>query len=454
MDTLRMIYPLPEALPEDQGVGWRIRDGIKGRGTDFAQKVIRVPLDDSATSHVARMQEIGRIRWHDPEVKVSKDLESSLLFKAVEDARINHLLREAGIDTSPGVFNEKQLPLLDALRGPGGRLAAMLLTDGTDHGPSEEYLTKNKRLVAVQAFQEVRRRLRESPLRATSVGIVRWLRTRMADIRLQAARRDEGGLFCLPLLGIPGEPGCTGSFEEFFSLAWDELGDDLRLSEIPSAVRQQLPRELTGPLAGADKTPPEQSCNLVPWGALALESPPRDLCLAGKFLKKWKATEEGVFPRYPHRYFVDGRVFGRRGKVPGGTVVIDASGSMSLSVKQITAMVECAPGCTVACYSGTGKGGVLRVLAAGGKRVAEKYCAAPNGYGNIVDFPALHWAYKQAHPRIWVSDAVVTGINDAPGTGNRAMCAAAVKRGRFFTAHNTEQALAVLKRLGRYYRKQ
>jgi hypothetical protein len=107
----------------------------------------------------------------------------------------------------------------------------------------------------------------------------------------------------------------------------------------------------------------------------------------------------------------------------------------------------------VACYSGTGKGGVLRILAAGGKRVDTKYCAPPNGCGNIVDFPALRWAYKQSHPRIWVSDLGVTGVNDQPGQGNLAMCSAAVKKGRFFNALNTEEALKVLRRLGRFYRK-
>ncbi|MBY0228046.1 MAG: hypothetical protein K2W96_02075 [Gemmataceae bacterium] len=451
MDIQRMIYPLPEALPGEQGTGWRIRDGIRGRGTDFAEKVIRVPLDDSATSHVARMQEIGRIKWHDPAVAVPQELDESLLFKAVEDHRVNLLLSRSGVDIAPGPFNEKQVVLLGALRGAAGRLAALLLTDGTVHGPDEDYLRRNRRSVAVDAFAEVKRRIAEEPTRARSVEVAGWLRGLMADIRLAPSGRREA-LFCLPLPGMAGD-SCDGTFEEFFSLGWDEMGEDLRLSEIPAAVRRQLPRDLSGPLAGADKTPGETACTLVPWGELRLESPPRDQCLSGKFLKRWKATEEGVFPRYPHRYFVDGRVFGRRGKVPGGTVVIDASGSMSLSSKQIQAMVECAPGCTVACYSGSGKGGVLRILAAGGKKVSERWCSPPDGCGNIVDFPALRWAYKQAHPRVWVSDAVVTGIGDRPGTGNRAMCAGAVKRGRFFTARNTEEALGVLKRLGRYYRK-
>jgi len=36
----------------------------------------------------------------------------------------------------------------------------------------------------------------------------------------------------------------------------------------------------------------------------------------------------------------------------------------------------------------------------------------PCGGGNIVDGPALEWLAAQAEPRIWISDGVVTGVND------------------------------------------
>src|SRR5262249_32246461 len=142
-----------------------------------------------------------------------------------------------------------------------------------------------------------------------------------------------------------------------------------------------------------------------------------------------------------------------RREMPGEAVVMDALGFMSPAAEEIQAMVEGAPGCLVAWFSGSGDGGVLRILAEGGKRVDDEYCLPPDGEGNIVDFPALKWAYKHNHPRIWVSDLVVTGVEDQEGSANLVMCAAAVKRGRVFTAHDTEEALAVLRRLGRYYRK-
>ncbi len=126
---------------------------------------------------------------------------------------------------------------------------------------------------------------------------------------------------------------------------------------------------------------------------------------------------------------------------------------MGLTPEAIRQMVEHAPGCVVANYSGEEDSGVIRILARAGRRVADEFCESPSGSGNIVDYHALRWAYKQSHPRVWVSDLGVTGIGDQPGQGNFAMCLAAVQKGRFFHAHNVEEAIAVLRRLGRFYRK-
>jgi hypothetical protein len=448
-DTRLSIYPLPEALPAERGVGWKIRDGRRGRGVDFNNKVIRVPLDDSAVAHCARLQEVGRILWDDGS-PVSADLETSLLFRAVDSHRINYRLHQAGVDLSAGPFTEEQLTLLSGLEGPVGELAYLLMTDYSVHGFTEEDLQNGG--ADVRTFLEVRRRIRECPTKANAVRVVGWLRSFLADMVLAPAENGRS-LFCLFQGDGPGMQGCQGSFDDFFSMGWEELEEDDRLNEVPPGVRAQLPRELRGPLAEAAGQFRDVPCHLVPWGTMALESPPRTQSVLGRFMKAWRAMEEGVLPRYSHRYFVDGRVFARRRKILGGTVVIDASGSMALSGEQIQAMVECAPGCLVACYSGDDSGGVLRILAAEGKRVANEFCAPPCGGGNIVDFPALKWAYRYSHPRIWVSDVGVTGIHDEQGQGNVAMCAAAVKKGRFFQAHNTEEALAVLRRLGRYYRK-
>src|SRR5947209_8372180 len=84
---------------------------------------------------------------------------------------------------------------------------------------------------------------------------------------------------------------------------------------------------------------------------------------------------------------------GRR--APGGSVLIDASGSMGLDVGDIWEIVELVAGATVAAYAGDGREGTLRILARGGRGVCQGDCAADLGSGNIIDGPALRWLARQ-----------------------------------------------------------
>ncbi|MEI6084205.1 MAG: hypothetical protein WCS70_07880 [Verrucomicrobiota bacterium] len=94
------------------------------------------------------------------------------------------------------------------------------------------------------------------------------------------------------------------------------------------------------------------------------------------------------------RQLIDGKVFRhvRHGK--GGAVLIDASGSMSLGNEDVQKILNAAPGCTVAVYSGNTHDGVLRVLAQDGRQVDAQYIGAPAGGANVVDGPALQWLTK------------------------------------------------------------
>jgi hypothetical protein len=85
---------------------------------------------------------------------------------------------------------------------------------------------------------------------------------------------------------------------------------------------------------------------------------------------------------------------------------------MGWSREDILRCVEAAPAATVAVYSGQGDKGILRIVAKDGRMVAPDLVASPCGLGNIVDGPALDWLTKQTEPRIWISDACVTGIEE------------------------------------------
>ena len=164
-----------------------------------------------------------------------------------------------------------------------------------------------------------------------------------------------------------------------------------------------------------------------------------------------RATDSGAVPRFIHRMAIDGRIFSHKARAPGGTVLIDASGSMQFSDQDIERILVAAPCATVAMYSGRrGGGGQLTVIAANGRR-AEKSAIAETrndvGLSNIVDGPALEWLAKQSEPRVWVSDAQVTGADEDFSLPLFANAMATVKEGRIQRLGNIERAVTEFERM-------
>lgn len=109
----------------------------------------------------------------------------------------------------------------------------------------------------------------------------------------------------------------------------------------------------------------------------------------------------------------------------GGTLLIDASGSMTITDDLLRRVIEMAPLATVAYFSGSGRGrGCLVIYADKGKiyngpKVREDYHGGMpyRNYGNDVDYPAIQWLLKQQAPRAFVGDLMACGpaqvFNDA-----------------------------------------
>lgn len=155
----------------------------------------------------------------------------------------------------------------------------------------------------------------------------------------------------------------------------------------------------------------------------------------------------GVIMRAAHRYMVDRMIFKTvRKRVRGGTILIDGSGSMSLTPPQVLAILREAPTSKIAIYSGSENSGTVRILAEKGRRVADKYVTRPDDAGNTIDAPALVWLAKQEGPRYWVSDGGVTGRMDQPHTSVVPGCAAIVKRGGIEQHYSCKRFIAEMTR--------
>jgi hypothetical protein len=170
----------------------------------------------------------------------------------------------------------------------------------------------------------------------------------------------------------------------------------------------------------------------------------------GYMSRKRRASTMGKTIAYPSRMIGDPerRIFGNKVKVKGGIVIIDISGSMSLSNEQIEAILESAPAATIMAYSHeTGVANSTKpnawILARRGWRVPN----IPDGLGNIgngVDGPALAWAVRHRRPGepiVWICDGQVTGARDGFKPELAVMCAKYVKHHKIIMIPNVEQAL-------------
>ena len=137
-----------------------------------------------------------------------------------------------------------------------------------------------------------------------------------------------------------------------------------------------------------------------------------------------KKSDIGVNPKAMNRYATDKKIFTSKTKRPGGTVLIDVSGSMDFYIDDIEELVHTLPAATIAMYSGSDREdiryekydemiadntpvGKLQIIASGGKWVEN---IPSRGQQNLIDGPALDWLGKQPEPRILVSDCRFSGV--------------------------------------------
>jgi hypothetical protein len=189
------------------------------------------------------------------------------------------------------------------------------------------------------------------------------------------------------------------------------------------------------------------------WGELRISKPALTKHLMGAIGKKRVASQTGRNPRRMSRLLTDPerRIFDRTVRGAGGVVLVDTSGSMSLSEEQVKQIVIHAPSALVAQYSGGSRIRPNLYVIANKGRMVDKL-PRPNG-SNEVDFPALEWAIKQRQrpnsPVIWVSDGGVTGRGDNCHDDLTMACIRLCKKEGVYVVPDPDTAIVLLKRLQR-----
>jgi hypothetical protein len=367
--THMKIYPLPEVL---DGHSWKVEPGTGS--CDTVSRILSVPLTPSASDRFVRNHEMGHARItprHSAAALATRYGLSTDSMQVVEDARVHHFLRRAGVDCcgslSPAEMDAAVEASVSNTRRIGLLLVASLSTDDF-----------------ARAVDSLKKRLSEEELREL-LG-----RVELVEQRLLAARN-----VFRPIGFRNGTAPAAKLFDALFPT--DSCFAEPQVPIVSLSIRPGSSRS-------------------VKWGSLVFESLP--LALSRRVVPQGSRRcfrDEGSAMTAPYRMCVDGRVFCRKQKSKGGTVLVDGSGSMSLSPLDIERIVAAAPASTVAVYCGSGTRGTLTVLAEHGRVVnREGLLNARRSNGNVVDGPALEWLGKQSEPRVWVSDGFVTGQHDRP----------------------------------------
>lgn len=152
------------------------------------------------------------------------------------------------------------------------------------------------------------------------------------------------------------------------------------------------------------------------WGTMEIAKPDLTRNHKSRVKRLGAPSTDGVFPAHLARWYVDRAVLSRVGRRPGGTLLIDISGSMSLTQEQLEEIITSVPAINIAAYSGSYDGtGRLTILAVRGRLVAQDSNWRGHHEGlNVIDGPALAWLARQPGPRIWLCDGVVTAPSWTP----------------------------------------
>jgi hypothetical protein len=357
-----------------------------------------VPLGNDPVDACHRLHELAHARWswrHPPQGKVRRGIHDDTL-QAVEDARMHLRLARCGVDLSAGFLKP------------------------SDH-------QKLKDIVAAKPF-----RVRVATLMLLSTYGTGTHQAMSALCRAEYWRARE-----------TGDIDRRRALAEVLSIASQALGmlnectrpttlDTLRIARWVEENLSDKTPSLDGLAGLLDWGQDVGEGGLVPWGDLKIHEPPPTVPIRGRSVRyRWRSAESGTIPRQWHRWVIDQAVFAYRTPLPrSGTVLVDLSASMALTGGSLLRLVKAVPGALVAAYSGQDRSGVLRVLVRQGRRVPDHLLGPPAGGMNVVDKPALEWLGRQPGPRVWVSDGIVTGIDDRSSAWNVAECHAVCRQAR------------------------
>lgn len=420
--TRRGVLPLPGVASSyrsdvEHADSWRITSTSDPAAStsDAVSRTMSVSDIDDEISRVYRARELVRARVTvntEEQVEFLNDLEGldPILVHAVDAYRVNVITKQLGYNTD--LFSE----VVD-YKKLGNRYAALgdvkawnsLLSEGIPLLGTKSF---NQLVTGVrQVNPEWATQLREvsNSAKYGDLGLESWStealgETNLTEMNLRTGKGLERDEFPMMPRGYRYVLNRARGFGRFLQYEPDPA--DIKF--VPG-MAQPDDKEMEFETS-------DEHGNYAP---LVLDrSVPLTKMVKGYLHRKKKSSNFGKRVLYPSRMLTDPtrQIFGSKVKANGGVVVIDVSGSMSLSIEDVNSILEAAPGAVVLAYSHRpdSKDPNCTVLAFRGKQVQEIPKKIFRG-GNGVDGPALAYAVKlrkSGEPLVWICDGQVTSASD------------------------------------------
>ena len=447
------LRPMPELIRRKDGANdepaeWTIKPCAAERGapmTGVLPREMHVPIQDFELDRVIRAHEMmhAKVSPADKTVWIERGIATERAMTAVEEARVNFLIAKVGFDIS--ILEDKtELTAGERISERGDWEEAVYFTAALSGcGGMNKFLVGIRRHRPAWAprlrriHELIQKELRRIDRAADRGNETPLMSTRTNSGRLDPSKELIRGFFHVEAIAEwldrlaeePHEEEPDEEEQQEQQQEQEESDNSGERQEEDASDKEAKPQvgaknegNLKPPISKADleKQKPTTNREAGSWAQLNVKEQNLTRHVPGGLGKKRVASNMGRNPRRIGNMLTDPqkRIFDRKIKGNGGVVLIDYSGSMALSEKDVLEIMEAAPGCTVACYTTNSfdKDGKPNLWVLGARGRMTTMIPDSRG-GNGVDHPALVWAIQQKQnanaPVVWVTDGGVVG----PGQG-------------------------------------
>jgi hypothetical protein len=426
-------YPYPQIVTGEQWHVMETTDTDPQPRTDNLNKQMYVPMDRECTecginhSRMIRRHELGHAKWSPKTMgKLLRGTRTEAIH-AMEEVRINYLLgRFAKLHMNEWTQCEEDVRRTVVKMMYESSITDIILyglasysTDLTEYGGVGSSKQYNTVLDILHTNSEDLSMLRKTELEY-AVRIIRNFVNKMTDHRYgqrpsykkTQKLAEQLSVILNEFIDKPNPDDVKATPEELNSKSGDDTESSSSSAEVKAQGSEDLEKRMRRNLI--EEMQYESTSGVGRWGEMEIINAPLSVNLQSRLKngRAYRPNDYGYNPKYINRYCIDKKIFKQKQNVKGGTILIDASGSMRFNSQDILEIMQMLPAVNIAMYNGLGNTGHLRIIAKNGKRCTDDYLNKHTGGGNIVDGPALHWLATMPPRRIWVSDMKVFGAGD------------------------------------------